>query len=107
MNQSYNDSAGAGNIIQINHGGGWFTTYLHLQSRAVGRGQLRGASWQPMMRPCLVCEPWARQAAVGLTDGPEGHRGLAYVDLGYRAARGAMRGNGDEGGELAQVHRQE
>ncbi|MBG0830192.1 M23 family metallopeptidase [Planomonospora sp. ID67723] len=28
----------AGNVIQINHGGGWFTTYLHLQSRAVGVG---------------------------------------------------------------------
>ncbi|MBW4599873.1 MAG: peptidoglycan DD-metalloendopeptidase family protein [Calothrix sp. FI2-JRJ7] len=28
----------AGNVIQINHGGGWFTTYLHLQSRAVKVG---------------------------------------------------------------------
>lgn len=28
----------AGNMIQINHGGRYFTTYLHLQSRAVGVG---------------------------------------------------------------------
>ncbi|OUC91707.1 hypothetical protein CA984_32715 [Streptosporangium minutum] len=37
VNQSYYHS-NAGNVIQINHGGGWFTTYLHLQSRAVGVG---------------------------------------------------------------------
>jgi len=30
---------GAGNVIQIDHGGGWFTTYLHLQSRSVQAGQ--------------------------------------------------------------------
>src|SRR4051812_35775029 len=29
----------AGNTIQINHGGGWFTTYLHLQARSVANGQ--------------------------------------------------------------------
>ncbi len=29
----------AGNVIQIDHGGGWFTTYLHLQSRSVSAGQ--------------------------------------------------------------------
>ena len=29
----------AGNMIQINHGGGWFTTYLHLQSRSLQAGQ--------------------------------------------------------------------
>ena len=28
----------AGNMIQIDHGGGWFTTYLHLESRAVDVG---------------------------------------------------------------------
>jgi LPXTG-motif cell wall-anchored protein len=28
----------AGEVIQIDHGGGWFTTYLHLQSRSVGVG---------------------------------------------------------------------
>ena len=38
VNQSYSNPAGAGNIIQINHGGGWFTTYIHLQSRAVSVG---------------------------------------------------------------------
>ncbi|TQM84743.1 VCBS repeat protein [Saccharothrix saharensis] len=32
----YHDNAG--NVIQINHGGGHFTTYLHLQSRAVAVG---------------------------------------------------------------------
>jgi hypothetical protein len=37
VNQSfYHDNAG--NVIQIDHGGGHFTTYLHLQSRAVGVG---------------------------------------------------------------------
>ena len=37
VNQSfYHDNAG--NVIQINHGDGHFTTYLHLQSRAVGVG---------------------------------------------------------------------
>lgn len=29
----------AGNVIQINHGGGWFTTYLHLQERDVKVGK--------------------------------------------------------------------
>jgi Peptidase family M23 len=38
VNQSYSNPAGAGNIVQINHGGGWFTTYIHLQSRAVSVG---------------------------------------------------------------------
>ncbi|WP_170191960.1 M23 family metallopeptidase [Saccharothrix syringae] len=38
VNQSYSNPSGAGNIIQIDHGGGWFTTYIHLQSRAVGVG---------------------------------------------------------------------
>jgi LPXTG-motif cell wall-anchored protein len=28
----------AGEVVQIDHGGGWFTTYLHLDSRAVGVG---------------------------------------------------------------------
>ncbi|MFI7134707.1 FG-GAP-like repeat-containing protein [Nonomuraea sp. NPDC050153] len=37
VNQSfYHDNAG--NVIQINHGGGHFTTYIHLQSRAVSVG---------------------------------------------------------------------
>ncbi|WP_187414564.1 M23 family metallopeptidase [Nonomuraea sp. PA05] len=30
--------ANAGNMIQINHGGGYFTTYIHLQSRDVSVG---------------------------------------------------------------------
>ncbi|MGW0515892.1 peptidoglycan DD-metalloendopeptidase family protein [Crossiella sp. NPDC003009] len=38
VNQSKYHS-NAGNMIQINHGGGWFTTYIHLQSRAVQAGQ--------------------------------------------------------------------
>lgn len=29
----------AGNLIQISHGGDWFTTYIHLQSRSVQVGQ--------------------------------------------------------------------
>jgi Peptidase family M23 len=37
VNQSFFHS-NAGNMIQINHGGGWFTTYIHLQSRSVGVG---------------------------------------------------------------------
>jgi hypothetical protein len=37
VNQSF-FHANAGNMIQINHGGGHFTTYLHLQSRAVAVG---------------------------------------------------------------------
>ncbi|GAA4209818.1 hypothetical protein GCM10023074_55400 [Microbispora amethystogenes] len=37
VNKSYYHQ-NAGNVIQINHGGGWFTTYLHLQSRAVNVG---------------------------------------------------------------------
>jgi hypothetical protein len=37
VNQSFFHS-NAGNTIQINHGGGWFTTYLHLQSRSVAVG---------------------------------------------------------------------
>jgi Peptidase family M23 len=43
VNQSfwhqYADGTGAGNVIQIDHGGGWFTTYIHLQSRSVSVGQ--------------------------------------------------------------------
>ncbi|MBW4542034.1 MAG: peptidoglycan DD-metalloendopeptidase family protein [Myxacorys chilensis ATA2-1-KO14] len=38
VNQSFKHR-NAGNVIQINHGGGWFTTYLHLQSRNVRVGQ--------------------------------------------------------------------
>jgi hypothetical protein len=38
VNQSYSNPAGAGNVIQIDHGGGWFTTYIHLQTRLVGVG---------------------------------------------------------------------
>jgi murein DD-endopeptidase MepM/ murein hydrolase activator NlpD len=38
VNQSYYAPEGAGNIVQIDHGGGWFTTYIHLQSRAVQVG---------------------------------------------------------------------
>jgi hypothetical protein len=47
VNQSFYHS-NAGNVIQINHGSGHFTTYLHLQTRSVGvgaqvsRGQLIG-----------------------------------------------------------------
>lgn len=37
VNQSFYHK-NAGNVIQINHGGGWFTTYLHLQSRTVKVG---------------------------------------------------------------------
>ncbi len=39
VNQSF-VHANAGNVIQIDHGGGYFTTYLHLQSRAVSVGTL-------------------------------------------------------------------
>ncbi|MCM3882188.1 M23 family metallopeptidase [Frankia sp. R82] len=39
VKQSYSAPQGAGNIIQIDHGGRWFTTYIHLQSRAVRVGQ--------------------------------------------------------------------
>jgi hypothetical protein len=38
VNQSYFD-AGPGNVIQINHGGGYFTTQIHLQSRTVQVGE--------------------------------------------------------------------
>lgn len=38
VNQAFYHS-NAGNTIQINHGGGWFTTYIHLQSRSVQVGQ--------------------------------------------------------------------
>jgi hypothetical protein len=37
VNQSFYHN-NAGNTIQINHGGGWFTTYLHLQGRDVEEG---------------------------------------------------------------------
>ncbi|MEV0385533.1 VCBS repeat domain-containing M23 family metallopeptidase [Nonomuraea sp. NPDC050643] len=37
VNQSFYHN-NAGNVIQINHGGGYFTTYLHLEHRAVTPG---------------------------------------------------------------------
>ncbi len=37
VNQSF-FHGNAGNTIQINHGGGWFTTYIHLQARDVAVG---------------------------------------------------------------------
>ncbi|MDA0638034.1 M23 family metallopeptidase, partial [Nonomuraea sp. MCN248] len=37
VNQSFYHS-NAGNVIQINHGGGYYTTYLHLKSRSVSVG---------------------------------------------------------------------
>jgi Peptidase family M23 len=37
VNQSFYHS-NAGNVIQINHGGGYYTTYLHLASRSVSVG---------------------------------------------------------------------
>jgi hypothetical protein len=37
VNQSYYHH-NAGNMIQIDHGGGWFTTYIHLQTRDVEEG---------------------------------------------------------------------
>jgi hypothetical protein len=49
VNQSYSDPDGGGNIIQINHGGGWFTTGIHLQSRAVQVGD-RVEQGQPIGR---------------------------------------------------------
>jgi hypothetical protein len=38
VNQSYRHGS-AGNMIQIDHGGGYYTTYIHLQSRAVSVGE--------------------------------------------------------------------
>ncbi|MEV0699513.1 M23 family metallopeptidase [Saccharopolyspora sp. NPDC050389] len=38
VTESYEDPPGAGNIIQIDHGNGWFTTSIHLQDRAVKKG---------------------------------------------------------------------
>jgi LPXTG-motif cell wall-anchored protein len=37
VNQSFRHD-NAGEVIQIDHGGGWFTTYLHLQDRSVQAG---------------------------------------------------------------------
>ena len=37
VNQSYYHNQ-AGNVIQIKHGGGYYTTYLHLKSRSVSKG---------------------------------------------------------------------
>lgn len=37
VNESYRHD-NAGNLIQIDHGGDWFTTYLHLESRSVDVG---------------------------------------------------------------------
>ncbi|WP_083958605.1 M23 family metallopeptidase [Herbidospora mongoliensis] len=33
------DANGPGNVIQINHGGGWYSTYLHMATRSVSVGQ--------------------------------------------------------------------
>ncbi|MEV0053204.1 choice-of-anchor P family protein [Saccharopolyspora shandongensis] len=38
VTESYEDPDGGGNIIQIDHGGGWFTTSIHLQDRTVEAG---------------------------------------------------------------------
>ncbi|MCX4244775.1 M23 family metallopeptidase [Paraliomyxa miuraensis] len=39
VNQSF-FHANAGNLVQIDHGGGYFTTYVHMQSRAVEVGDV-------------------------------------------------------------------
>jgi murein DD-endopeptidase MepM/ murein hydrolase activator NlpD len=30
---------GAGHVVQINHGKGWYSTYIHLKKRSVSKGQ--------------------------------------------------------------------
>lgn len=39
VNQSYYHDQ-AGNMVQIDHGGGWYTTYIHMQSRSVNVGDV-------------------------------------------------------------------
>jgi hypothetical protein len=48
VNRSFED-ADAGKVVQINHGGSWFTTYIHLQSIDVSVGQ-RVVRGQPIGR---------------------------------------------------------
>lgn len=45
--------ANAGNMIQINHGGSWFTTYIHLQSRSVQAGQQVVKGQEIAQRGCV------------------------------------------------------
>ncbi len=84
VNQSYYHNS-AGNMVQIDHGGGWFTTYIHMQSRSVNVGD--------------VLERGDGIGAVGAT-GPtsNGHPHLHY-ELGFDADGNGETTWGFEGAE--------
>ncbi|SNQ50682.1 Peptidase family M23 (modular protein) [Frankia canadensis] len=74
VTQSYSNPRGAGNIIQINHGGRWFTTYIHLRSRAVRVGQ---------------------HVAAGTVIGRVGHTGVTSNGVSHLHFEMAIDRNGD------------
>ena len=98
---------GAGHIVQINHGGGWFSTYIHLQGPGAAEGTRVAAGQQIGKLGSILGKPIDLSAAPGVTTptmgkvgagpqlqtklGPAGSITTSYGDPGgYAEQRGRV-----------------